>query len=70
MNIFSKKINNVLGLKKTAYLREGGKIKEILAINSPKQKSLRSAKEHLSTESFLSSSALTEKERERKSFKK
>lgn len=38
---------------------EGERRKEIIESNSPKQKSLRSAKEHLSTESFLPSSVLT-----------
>lgn len=35
---------------------------KILKINSPKQKSLRSAKEHLSKDSLLFSSGLTEKQ--------
>ena len=36
-----------------------GKEEKILEINSPKQKSLRSAKEHLRVESFLLSSEVT-----------
>lgn len=37
--------------------------KNILEINSPKQNSLKSAKEHLRVESFLLSSELTEKQK-------